>query len=229
MHVSSCYIFVDDQGLKSACCERDDRHTLPVLYPRRRCCGSLDKGPDFLIPLILLCTYSPLECNAESTANRRCVCLFALCFLAEAGQPVTPVRHAHFEHRVEVPRYIQELESTVAAVSVRVVVRGQSCFYHNDVCSRLFLSSEGANDMYAANQQVRLRVPLLLARYFLCLVAKRLGRSGVAVMHGSDGTVLDFFLRRGAKKLRSSGVLVMPEAIVQCDTLLKCAARVWMD
>ncbi|CAM9307648.1 unnamed protein product, partial [Sphacelaria rigidula] len=72
---------------------------------------------------------------------------------AEAGQPVTPARKQPFEHRVEAPAYIRELSSKVAAVSMRVVVRGQSCFLHNDMCRKLFLSSEEANAMYAENRQ----------------------------------------------------------------------------
>ncbi|CAN0336645.1 unnamed protein product [Hapterophycus canaliculatus] len=36
---------------------------------------------------------------------------------------------------------------------MRVVLRGQSSFYHNDVCARLFLSTEEANELYAANKQ----------------------------------------------------------------------------
>lgn len=38
---------------------------------------------------------------------------------------------------------------------MRVVLRGQSCFYHNDMCRTLFMSSETANEIYAANKQVR--------------------------------------------------------------------------
>lgn len=62
---------------------------------------------------------------------------------------------APFAHHVEVPAYIRELLSKVAAVSMRVVVRGQSCFHHNDMCNTLFLSSEEANELYAANKQAR--------------------------------------------------------------------------
>lgn len=54
---------------------------------------------------------------------------------------------------MEVPPYIRELSSNVAAVSMRMVVRGQSCFFHNDMCRKLFLSSEEANEMYAENKQ----------------------------------------------------------------------------
>ncbi|CAM9645297.1 unnamed protein product, partial [Laminaria digitata] len=72
---------------------------------------------------------------------------------AEAGNPVAPAPHVPFEHRVEAPPYIQELSSEFAAVSIRVVLRGQSCFYHNTMCEKLFLSSEAANEMYASNKQ----------------------------------------------------------------------------
>lgn len=80
----------------------------------------------------------------------------ALVFLAraDAGNPVTPAPHVPFEHRVEAPPYVQELASKFAAVSMRVVLRGQSCFYHNGMCRKLFMSSEAANEMYTANKQV---------------------------------------------------------------------------
>lgn len=74
-------------------------------------------------------------------------------FSTEAGNPVAPAPHVPFEHRVEAPPYIQELSSEFAAVSIRVVLRGQSCFYHNNMCQKLFLSSEAANEMYASNKQ----------------------------------------------------------------------------
>lgn len=73
---------------------------------------------------------------------------------ADAGNPVTPAPHVPFKHSVEAPPYIKDLESKFAAVSMRVVLRGQSCFYHNGICRKLFMSSEAANEMYAANKQV---------------------------------------------------------------------------
>lgn len=76
-------------------------------------------------------------------------------FTSEAGNPVTPARSTPFAHsRFEVPTYVRELASKIAAVSMRVVVRGQSCFYHNDMCEELFMSSEAANDMYATGKEV---------------------------------------------------------------------------
>ena len=74
--------------------------------------------------------------------------------LAEEGAKVTPTPHVPHQHHAVASPYIQELSSDFAAVSMRVVLRGQSCFYHNDMCQELFLSSEDANQMYAANEQV---------------------------------------------------------------------------
>ncbi|CAN0107526.1 unnamed protein product, partial [Scytosiphon promiscuus] len=72
---------------------------------------------------------------------------------ADAGNTIEPVRPpAQLGHQ-EAPPYIQELASQFAAVSMRVVLRGQSSFYHNDVCARLFLSTDEANELYAANKQ----------------------------------------------------------------------------
>lgn len=51
------------------------------------------------------------------------------------------------------PPYIQELLSQFAAVSTRVVLRGQSYFIHNEMCTRLFMSTEQANELYASNKQ----------------------------------------------------------------------------
>lgn len=79
----------------------------------------------------------------------------AFLVIAEAGNPVTPAPHVPFEHRVEATPYIQELSSEFSAVSTRVVLRGQCCFYHNEMCRKLFLSSEAANDMYSTNKQAR--------------------------------------------------------------------------
>ncbi|CAM9177087.1 unnamed protein product [Pylaiella littoralis] len=71
---------------------------------------------------------------------------------AEAGNTVEPARSVN-PRRVEASPYIQELLSPFAAVSMRVVLRGQSCFYHNDVCARLFLSTEEANELYATKNK----------------------------------------------------------------------------
>lgn len=73
----------------------------------------------------------------------------------EAGNTVEPARSVN-PRRVEASPYIQELLSPFAAVSMRVVLRGQSCFYHNDVCARLFLSTEEANELYATKNKARL-------------------------------------------------------------------------
>lgn len=66
---------------------------------------------------------------------------------------MSPAPREWFEHQVKASPYIQELSSVFAAVSTRVVLRGQSCFYHNEMCRKLFMSSEDANQMYAANEQ----------------------------------------------------------------------------
>lgn len=72
----------------------------------------------------------------------------------EAGNTIEPARFVNQGHQ-EAPPYIQELSSPFAAVSMRVVLRGQSCFYHNDMCTRLFLSTEEANELYSTNGKAR--------------------------------------------------------------------------
>lgn len=72
---------------------------------------------------------------------------------AEAGNTIEPAPPVKLSHQ-EAPPYIQELLSQqFAAVSTRVVLRGQSTFSHNDMCARLFLSTEQANELYASNMQ----------------------------------------------------------------------------
>ncbi|CAB1116832.1 unnamed protein product [Ectocarpus sp. CCAP 1310/34] len=71
---------------------------------------------------------------------------------AEAGNTIEPVPPAELGHQ-ETPQYIQEMSSVFAAVSMRVVLRGQSSFHHNDVCGRLFLTTHEANEMYACDNQ----------------------------------------------------------------------------
>ncbi|CAN0533426.1 unnamed protein product, partial [Ectocarpus sp. 12 AP-2014] len=71
---------------------------------------------------------------------------------AEAGNTIEPVPPAELGHQ-ETPQYIQEMSSVFAAVSMRVVLRGQSSFHHNDVCGRLFLTTQEANEMYSSDNQ----------------------------------------------------------------------------
>lgn len=72
---------------------------------------------------------------------------------AESGNTIEPVPPAELGHQ-ETPQYIQEMSSVFAAVSMRVVLRGQSSFHHNDLCGRLFLTTQEANEMYASDNQV---------------------------------------------------------------------------
>eukprot|EP00752_Nemacystus_decipiens_P016274 g14553.t1 len=71
---------------------------------------------------------------------------------AEAGNTIEPARSVTLGHQ-EAPPYIQELLSRFAAVSTRVVLRGQSTFFHNEMCARLFMSTVQANELYASNKQ----------------------------------------------------------------------------
>eukprot|EP00903_Cladosiphon_okamuranus_P010863 g10260.t1 len=71
---------------------------------------------------------------------------------AEAGNTIEPARLVKLNHQ-EAPPYIQELSSRFAAVSTRVVLRGQSTFFNNEMCARLFMSTEQANELYAYNKQ----------------------------------------------------------------------------
>ena len=70
----------------------------------------------------------------------------------EAGNTIEPARPVKLGDQ-EAPPYIQELLSQFAAVSTRVVLRGQSTFFHNEMCARLFMSTDQANELYASNMQ----------------------------------------------------------------------------
>ena len=96
---------------------------------------------------------------------------FASHAVTEAGNTIEPARPVKLGHQ-EAPPFIQELLSQFAAVSTRVVLRGQSTFFHNEMCARLFMSTDQANELYASNTQASKRVTRLLvchAKGFLSL------------------------------------------------------------
>lgn len=108
--------------------------------------------------------------------------------VAEAGNTIEPARPVKLGHQ-EAPPYIRELSSQFAAVSTRVVLRGQSNFVHNEMCAHLFMSTEQANELYASNTQAskraRARGRHRSCRGFLCLhaVCPMSSNSGAAGLH----------------------------------------------
>lgn len=74
------------------------------------------------------------------------------CLPSGAGHAASPEPRVPFDTNVEVAPYVRALESEVAAVSFRVYERGRSCYKNNDMWCGLFMSSERANELHAANK-----------------------------------------------------------------------------